>query len=78
MIHLHGTPPKDAVPMIKELQKGAVVEAFNLKWRKGKFQSVGRYLNSDVVYVQHDDGELPTMYFYSQLRIPRKRNLFKE
>jgi len=75
MIHLHDLPPKEAIPLLRNLQKGTTVKSFRLSWRKGTLHSIGRYGGSDVVYVQHDDNILPTMYYYSQLKIPRKATL---
>jgi len=75
MIHLHDLPPKEAIPLLRNLQKGTTVKAFMGSWRKGTLHSIGRYGGSDVVYVQHDDNILPTMYYYSQLKIPRKATL---
>lgn len=72
---LNDFTPREAITMLKDLQKGTMVKAFMGSWRKGTLHSIGRYGGSDVVYVQHDDNILPTMYYYSQLKIPRKATL---
>lgn len=78
MIYLHNLPPKKAIPMLRNLQKGTTVKAFRLSWRKGTLQSIRRYGGSDVVYVKHDNNALPTMYYFSDLKIPRQVNLLGE
>lgn len=78
MIFLHKIPARKAVAMLKELQKGTIVQAYGDEWRTGTLHSVKRYGGSDVAYVQHDDNALPTMYYYSNIKIPRRFNLFWE